>query len=61
VSGAFEAEIAIVNLEGYRSPGIDQILEKLIQAGSRKYMNLLIPFGKRKNCPNIGRSHCTCL
>jgi hypothetical protein len=35
VSSAFEAEIAIVNLEGYRSPGIDQIPEKLIQVGGR--------------------------
>jgi len=35
VSSVFEAETAIVNLEGYRSPGIDQIPENLIQAGGR--------------------------
>jgi hypothetical protein len=35
VSSAFEAEIGTVNLEGYRSSDIDQIPEKLIQAGGR--------------------------
>jgi len=35
VSSAFEAEIVNVNLEGYRSPSIDQIPEKFIQLGGR--------------------------
>jgi hypothetical protein len=35
VFSVFEAETVIVNLEGYRSPDIGQIPEKLIQAGGR--------------------------
>jgi hypothetical protein len=35
VTSSFEAELVIVKLEGYRSPGIDQIPEELIQAGGR--------------------------
>jgi hypothetical protein len=31
----FEFEIAIENLKSYKSPGIDQILAEMIQAGGK--------------------------
>jgi hypothetical protein len=40
VSGhsTFEAEIFIKKLKRYKSPGIDQIVEKLIQAGGNTFI-----------------------
>jgi hypothetical protein len=34
----FEVEIAIVKLKKYKSPGSDQILAELIQAGDKHYV-----------------------
>jgi hypothetical protein len=48
-----EIEIAIAKLKKYKSPSSDQILEKLIQAGSEislRSISSLIQFGIRKNC-----------
>jgi hypothetical protein len=57
----FEAEIAIPKFKNYKSPGSDQILAELIQAGgkilcSNCKIHKLILFGIRKNCLIIGGS-----
>jgi hypothetical protein len=48
-----EVETAIAKLKKYNSPGSDQILAELIQAGST---NSLILFGIMKNCLLSGKS-----
>jgi hypothetical protein len=52
------------NLLQYKSPGGDQILEELIQAGGGTYnvrsISSLILFGMRKNCLISGRSLLLC-
>ena len=57
---AFEVEFAIGKLKSHKSPGIDEIPAKLFKAGGGKFawrfINLLFPFGRRKNCLNSGRS-----
>jgi hypothetical protein len=56
----FDVEIAIPKLETYESPGIDQILAEMIQAGGEtlrsEIHNSLILFGIRKNCLSSGKS-----
>jgi hypothetical protein len=57
---SYEVEIAIEKFKRYKSPGIDQILAELIQAGGihsvLRSTNLLIVFGTRKNCQSSGRN-----
>jgi hypothetical protein len=56
----FELEMAIEKLKRHRSPGIGQIHAELIKAGGRtivlRFINLLILFVIRRNCPRSGRS-----
>jgi hypothetical protein len=55
---SLEEKIAIQELKGYKSPGIDEIPAELIQAGSntvRSEIHKLIP-GIRKNCHSNGRN-----
>jgi hypothetical protein len=51
---AFEVEMAIEKLTGYKSPGIDQIPAELIKAWVEQFtlraINLLLLFGIKKNC-----------
>jgi hypothetical protein len=55
-----EVEIAIAEMKKLKSPGSDNILAELIQAGGETLVsvttNRLIPFGIRKNCLISGRS-----
>jgi hypothetical protein len=51
-----EVEIAIARLKKYKSPGSDQILTELIQAGGLRFINSLILFKIRKNHLISGRS-----
>jgi hypothetical protein len=55
-----EVEIFIEKLKKYKSPGSDQILAELIQAGSEILVSvihkLIIQFGIRKTCLITGRS-----
>jgi len=57
---AFEFEMVFEKLERHISPGNDQIPGELIKAGVEKFalssINLLIPFGIRRNCLRSGRS-----
>jgi len=57
---AFEVEMAIEKLKGYKSPSIDQIPTELIRAGVEQFalraINLLLLFGIRRNCLRGGRS-----
>jgi hypothetical protein len=50
----FEVEIAIANLERYKTPGSDRSLAELIRAGDEtlrlRSINSLIIFGIRTNC-----------
>jgi hypothetical protein len=64
--GSFKFEIAIENMESYKSPGTDQIPAELIQAVGNNIMflrsaYLLILFGIRKNCHSNGRNLLLCL
>ena len=49
---AAEVELAIKKLKSNKSPGIDQIPAELIRPRGKtvRFMNLLFPFGMRKNC-----------
>jgi len=53
-------KVTIEKPKRYKSPGIDQILAELIQAGGDSYVmksrNLLILFGIRNNCHTSGRN-----
>jgi hypothetical protein len=55
---ASELELPIDNLKSQKSPGIDQIPTELIKAGGRtiylEIHNLLLLFGRRRNCMNSG-------
>ena len=57
---AAEVELAIDTLKRHKSPGIDQIPAELIKAGVEKFawrfMNLLLLFGRRRNCLKSGRN-----
>jgi hypothetical protein len=52
--------MAMKKLKRYKSPGIDRIPAEFITAGGRKNIlrtrNLLILFGKSRNCLRNGRS-----
>ncbi|PNF27158.1 hypothetical protein B7P43_G08536, partial [Cryptotermes secundus] len=56
----FEVESAIANFKRYKSPGSDQILAELIQAGSEilhsKIHNLITSVWHKENCLISGRS-----
>ena len=56
----FEIELAIEKLKCHKSPGIDKIPPELIMAGVEKFamrfMNLLFPFGIRRNFLRSGRN-----
>ena len=60
---ATEVELAIDKLKSHKSPGVDQIPAELIKVGGRticifawKFINLLLLFGRRRNCLKSGRS-----
>jgi len=57
---ASEVEQAIDKLKGHKSPGTDQIPTELIKAGVEqfawRFINLLLLFGRRRNCLKSGRS-----
>ena len=57
---ASEVELGIDKLKSYKSPGVDQIPAELIKAGGRticlEIHNLLLLFGRRRNCLKSGRS-----
>jgi hypothetical protein len=55
-SSHLEVEIAIAKLKKYKSPGSEEILAELIQAGGEISTNSLILFGIRKNYLISGRS-----
>jgi hypothetical protein len=59
-SSAFEVEKANEKLKRHTSQDTDQHPAELIESGGRaiysKVINLLIPFGVRKNCLRSGRS-----
>jgi len=59
-SSAVEVALAIEKLKSHKSPGIDQIPAELIKAGVEKFawrfMNLLLLFGRRRNCLKSGRN-----
>jgi len=57
---AFETEMAIEKIKRHKSPGIGQILARLIIQGVEQFavrsIKLLILFGIRMNCLRCGRS-----
>ena len=57
---AYEAKLAIENLQCHKSPGTDQIPAELIRSGAEQFatrsINLLLLFGIRRNCVRSGRS-----
>ena len=57
---ASEVELAINKLKSHKSPGIDQTPAELFKAGveqfSWRFVNLLLLFGRRRNCLKSGRS-----
>jgi len=57
---ASEVELTIDKLKSHKWPGIDQIPAELIKAGVEqftwRFINLLLLFGRRRNCLKSGRS-----
>ena len=57
---AFEIELAIEKLKSHKSPGVDQIPAELVKRRVGQFavrsINLLFPFGIRRNCRKNGRS-----
>ena len=57
---ASEVELAIEKLKSHKSPSIDQIPVELMKAGVEqftwRFINLLLLFGRRRNCLKSGRS-----
>jgi hypothetical protein len=55
---AFEVELAIEKLKKrHKSPGIDQIPAKArVGQFALRFIDLLIPFGIRRNCLKSGRN-----
>jgi hypothetical protein len=57
---AFEFGVDVEKLRRRKSPGINQITAELIKAGGGQFVlrsiNLLILFGRRRNCLWSGRS-----
>jgi len=55
---AAEVELAIDKLKRHKSPGIDQITAKLIEAGleqlSWRFINLFLLFGRSRKCLKCG-------
>ena len=55
-----EVELTIDKLKSRKSPGIDQIPAELIKAGVEQFawrlINLLLLFGRRRNCLRSGRN-----
>jgi hypothetical protein len=52
-SGPFEFEIAVAKLKRYKSPGSDQILAELIQAGGETSINsLILRIWNKEELPN---------
>jgi hypothetical protein len=62
---AFVLEMATEKLKRHKSPSIDQIPAGLIKAGvgyfGLRSINVLVLFGKRRNCLRNGRSRSLCL
>ena len=60
VPSASEFELAVDKLKSHKSPGIGQITAELIKAGAEqfawRFVNLLLLFGRRRNCLKDGRS-----
>jgi len=52
--------MSIEKLKGHKSPGVDQVPAESIKAGVEEFamrsINVLILFGKRRNCLRGGRS-----
>ena len=59
-SSAAEIELAIDKLKSHKSPGINQIPAELNKAGVEqfawRFINLLLIFGRRRNCLKSGRN-----
>ena len=57
---ASDVELAIDKLKSHKSPGIGEIPAELIKAGVEqfawRFINLLLLFGRRRNCLQSGRS-----
>ena len=56
---AFEVDLAIEKLKSHKLPGIDQIPAELIKGVEQfaiRSINLLFPFGIKRNCLRSGRS-----
>ena len=57
---AYEFGLAIDNQKSHKSPGIDQISAELVKVGVEqfawRFINLLLLFGRRRNCLKSGRS-----
>jgi len=54
---ASELELAIDKLESHKSPGIDHILaEQGVEQFAWRFINLLLLFGRRRNCLKSGKS-----
>ena len=58
---AAEVELAINKLKSHKSPGIDQIPAELIikqevEQFAWRFINLLLLFGRRRNCLKSGRN-----
>jgi len=55
-----EVELAIDKLKSHKSPGINQIPAELIKEGEEqsawRFINLLLLFGRRRNCLKSGRN-----
>jgi hypothetical protein len=58
-SSLVEVEIAIEKLKRYKSPGTEEILAKLMEAGGETLhseIHKLVLYGIRRNCNRSGRS-----
>ena len=54
---ASEVELAVDKLKSHKSPGIDQIpAEQGVEQCACRFINLLLLFGRRRNCLKSGRS-----
>jgi len=53
-------DLSIDKLKRHKSPGIDQIQAEMIKQGLEqidwRFINLLLPFGRRRNCLKSGRN-----
>ena len=57
---ASEIELAIDKLKSHKSPGIDHIpaelMKQWVEQFAWRFINLLLLFGRRRNCLKSGRS-----